>query len=500
LAEARIIIDQDYEKAKVNPLLFGSFIEHMGRAIYSGIYEPGHPEADEQGFRKDVIQLVRELGVPIVRYPGGNFLSGYRWTDGIGPKESRPTRLDLAWRSVEPNQVGIDEFVDWTNKVNTNVMAAVNLGTGTPQQAGEMVEYCNHPGGTYWSDLRKTYGHPAPHDIKVWCLGNEMDGDWQICHLSAEDYGKKALEAAKIMKWVDPTIELVACGSSGPHMATFPEWDRVILEYLYDKVDYVSLHRYYEPDDDINSFLASFVDMNYFIKTAVAAADYVRAKKRSSKTLYLSFDEWNIWYQKRGIFHAEPWQIGPELIEDRYTLLDALTLGGLLCTLLQNADRVKIACLAQLVNVIAPILTERGGRAVRQATYYPFRQVSRYARGTVLQPQIFCPDFHTNKYGEVPVLQVAAVLDENSSSLNLFILNCGENQLTTELVFRGNRKLEPAKHEMLNGKDLTAVNSIKNPNRVGLTDAAALPEETEGAFQTLLPGLSWNMIRFSLLG
>ena len=305
MAEARIIIDRDYEKAKVNPLVFGSFIEHMGRAIYSGIYEPGHPESDEQGFRKDVIQLVKELDIPIVRYPGGNFLSGYRWTDGIGPKENRPTRLDLAWKSIEPNYVGIDEFVDWTKKVNTKIMAGVNLGTGTPQEAGEMVEYCNHPEGTYWSELRKKHGHPEPHDIEVWCLGNEMDGDWQICHLSAEDYGKKALEAAKIMRWVDPTIELVACGSSGPHMSTFPEWDRVILEYLYDIVDYVSLHRYYELDDDINSFLASFIDMNYFIKTAVAAADYVRAKKRSKKMLYLSFDEWNIWYQKRGIFHTD---------------------------------------------------------------------------------------------------------------------------------------------------------------------------------------------------
>lgn len=278
LDSARIVVDRDYEKAKVNPYIFGSFIEHMGRAIYSGIYEPDHPESDEQGFRKDTIQLVKELNIPIVRYPGGNFLSGYRWTDGIGPKKNRPTRLELAWKSVEPNSVGIDEFVDWTKKANTKVMAGVNLGTGTPQEAGEMVEYCNHPGGTHLSDLRKKYGHKKPHNIKIWCLGNEMDGNWQICHLSAEEYGKKALEAAKIMRWVDPDIELVACGSSAPHMPTFPEWDRIILEHLYDIVDYVSLHRYYELDDDINSFLASFVDMDYFIKTALATADYVKAK------------------------------------------------------------------------------------------------------------------------------------------------------------------------------------------------------------------------------
>ena len=499
MAEARIIIDRDYEKATVNPLVFGSFIEHMGRAIYTGIYEPDHPESDEQGFRKDVIQLVKELNIPIVRYPGGNFLSGYRWTDGIGPRENRPTRLDLAWKSVEPNQVGIDEFVDWTRKVNTKVMAAVNLGTGTPQQAGELVEYCNHPGGTHWSDLRKKNGHKEPHGIKVWCLGNEMDGDWQICHLSAEDYGKKALEAAKIMRWVDPSVELVACGSSGPHMSTFPEWDRVILEYLYDSVDYLSVHRYYEPDDDMNSFLASFVDMDYFIKTALAAADYVRAKKRSKKTLYLSFDEWNIWYQKRGIFHSEPWKIGPELIEERYTLLDALVCGGLLCTLLQNADRVRIACLAQLVNVIAPILTERGGKAVRQTIFYPFQQVSRYGRGTVLEHRIFCPEFHTNKYGGVPQLQVVPVLDHEKKSLNVFVLNCGESPISTELILRGYKKSNPTEHEILAGDDLGAINSIDNPNRVRLTNAEALPDARADSFQTVLPGYSWNRIRFSTI-
>jgi alpha-N-arabinofuranosidase len=498
LAEARIIIDRDFEKAEVNPLLFGSFIEHMGRAIYTGIYEPEHPQADEQGFRTDVLQLVKELEIPIVRYPGGNFLSGYRWTDGIGPRENRPAQLDLAWRSLEPNRIGIDEFVDWTRKANTRVMAAVNLGTGTPQQAAEMVEYCNHPGGTHWSELRKKNGHKQPYDIKVWCLGNEMDGDWQICHLSAEDYGKKALEAAKMMRWVDPTVELVACGSSGPHMSTFPEWDRVILEHLYDAVDYLSVHRYYEPDDDMNSFLASFVDMDYFINTVVAAADYVRAKKRSKKTLHLSFDEWNIWYQKRGIFHGQPWQVGPELIEERYTLLDALVFGGLLCTLLQNAERVRIACLAQLVNVIAPILTAPGGGSVRQTIFYPFQQVSKHGRGTVLEPRVFCPEFQTNKYGGVPQLQVAPVLDQGKKSLNVFVLNCGEKPTPTDFIFRGYNKPKPVEHEVLAGDDLGAINSIENEDRVKPRNADALPEDHGDSFQTVLRGFSWNRIRFSL--
>ncbi len=497
MEKARIVVDRDYVKATVNPLVFGSFVEHMGRAVYSGIYEPGHPEADEQGFRQDVIQAVRELGIPIVRYPGGNFLSGYTWTDGIGEKEKRPARLELAWRSIEPNQIGIDEFVDWAKKANAKVMAGVNLGTGTPREAGELVEYCNHPGGTYWSDLRSKHGHREAHDIKVWCLGNEMDGEWQICHFSAEDYGKKALEAAKIMRWVDPDIELVACGSSGPLMPTFPDWDRTILEYLYDLVDYVSLHRYYEPEDDTNSFLASYIDMDCYIKAVAATADYVKAKKRSKKTLYLSFDEWNIWYMKRGIIPADPWQVGPELIENRYSLLDALTLGGLLCSLLQNADRVKMACLAQLVNVIAPILTQKGGGIVRQTIFHPFQQVSRHGRGSVLEHKVQCPLMPAKKYGEVPALQSVPVHDAGKRSLTLFILNCSREPVATELVFRGFAGYSPVEHTVLAGDELTAVNSLENPDRVRITGAGELPADSGGSFQTVLPPLSWNMIRFT---
>lgn len=223
MAKATLIVDKDYRIASVEKHLYGSFIEHLGRAVYSGIYEPGHPAADEQGFRTDVLTLVKELGVSIVRYPGGNFVSGYNWVDGIGPKDQRKRRLELSWKSIETNEFGIDEFVDWCHKAQTEVMAAVNLGTGTPQDAGNLVEYCNHPSGSYWSDLRIKNGHRNPHNIKVWCLGNEMDGPWQICHLEADDYGKKARETAKIMKWIDPDLKLVVAGSSGPGMPTFPE-------------------------------------------------------------------------------------------------------------------------------------------------------------------------------------------------------------------------------------------------------------------------------------
>ena len=307
---AEMHIEKDFEISRTDDRLFSSFLEHLGRAIYSGIYEPGHPEADENGFRKDVLALVRELHVDSVRYPGGNFLSGYDWKDGIGPKEQRPRRLDLAWKTIESNQFGIDEFYDWSCKAGTKIMAGVNMGTGTPKEAGQLVEYCNFPGGTYWSDLRAKNGHKDPMRIKLWCIGNEMDGKWQICHLNADDYGKKARETAKIMKWVDPGIELVVCGSAGRDMPTFPEWDRKVMEYTYDNADYLSMHRYYENHGNNLDFLASFVDMDQFIRTLIATADYVKAEKRGKKDFNFSFDEWNVWYQSQDKPHG--WMETPD--------------------------------------------------------------------------------------------------------------------------------------------------------------------------------------------
>ncbi|MBR1911841.1 MAG: alpha-N-arabinofuranosidase, partial [Treponema sp.] len=310
----KVTVVKDFTKGKVDDNLFSSFIEHLGRAVYTGIYEPGHPEADEQGFRKDVIKLVKDLNVSLVRYPGGNFLSGYNWKDGIGPRNKRPVRLDRAWHTIETNQVGIDDFYDWTKKAGTQILGAVNMGTGTPQDAGDIVEYCNFPDGTYWSDLRAQNGHKEPYNIKYWCIGNEMDGPWQICHLDANDYGKKALEAAKIMKWTDDSIKVVVCGSATSSMPTYPEWDRIVLEHTYDMADYISIHRYFENYGNDDDFLASFYDMDQFITTCTATCDYVKALKRSNKTMYLSFDEWNVWYQQKQTPH--PWQEAPRILED----------------------------------------------------------------------------------------------------------------------------------------------------------------------------------------
>ena len=476
--------------------LFSSFIEHLGRAVYTGIYEPENPCADEQGFRKDVIEMVKDLKVGMVRYPGGNFLSGYDWKDGIGPKDKRPVRLDRAWHTIEPNLIGIDEFYDWSKKAGTQVMAAVNMGTGTIQDAGDMVEYCNYPGGTYWSDLRIKNGHKEPYGIKTWCVGNEMDGPWQIGHLNAHDYGKKALEAAKLMKWTDDSIKLVVCGSASSSMPTYPEWDRIILEHTYDYADYISIHRYFENFGDDDSFLASFYDMDNFIKTACATADYVKALKRSKKTMMLSFDEWNVWYQQNQMPH--PWEKAPRILEDNYSLLDALVFGGMVITLLNHADRVKTACLAQLVNVIAPIFTEPGKGAFRQSIYWPFRDMSVYGRGKVMTPIVTTANKVTKAFGEVPAVISSAVLNEEENMLTVFVLNThktenGECEIqmptfgAAEMIYRTE----------LCGADLNAKNSLENPDAVKPVNAEIIHGE-KNTFTVELKPASWNVLRFKL--
>lgn len=486
-------LEKDLIKANVDDRLFSSFLEHLGRAIYTGIYEPGHPTADSQGFRKDVMNLIRELQVSYIRYPGGNYVSGFDWKDGIGPVSERPRRLDLAWHTIESNQFGIDEFVDWSRKSGTKIMGAVNMGTGTPKEAAQLVEYCNYTSGTYWSDLRVRNGHPQPHDIKLWCIGNEMDGPWQICHLDANDYGKKALETAKIMKMVDEDLELVVCGSAMSTMPTFPEWDRIVLEHTYDSVDYLSLHMYYENFGNDQDFLASFVDMDRFIQSVSATADYVKTLKRSSKTMFFSFDEWNVWYQHKQKPH--PWQEAPEILEDQYSLLDALVFGGLGITLLNNADRVKIACLAQLVNVIAPIFTEKGGRVMKQTTFYPYRDLSLYGRGDVLQAIGKIPTKET-KYGNTPVFANAAVYRENEKEITLFIMNTDlDDSLLLDVNFRSFGKVTLFEHICLQDQDKNAVNTFEKPQAVV---PKFLPVNGEAAetIQIEVPKASWNTLRF----
>ena len=499
MKKATMILDRDYAIDRIDPRMYGSFIEHLGRAVYGGIYEPGHPTADKNGFRRDVMEMVRKLGVPVVRYPGGNFVSGFNWEDSIGPRESRPKRLDLAWFTTETNEVGLHEFVKWAKEADTQVMYAVNLGSRGPDAARDIVEYANHPGGSYWSDLRIRNGAKDPLGIKLWCLGNEMDGPWQICHKDAVEYGKTACEAAKMMKWVDPTIELVACGSSGFDMPTFGTWEYQMLQECYDQIDYVSLHRYYgNRTNNTPDFLARTMDLDGFIKTVVSICDAVGGMKHSKKKLNLSFDEWNVWYhsneQDQEVLKRGKWNRALPLLEDVYNFEDALLVGAMLITFLRNADRVKIACMAQLVNVIAPIMTRNGGGVWAQTIYWPLYHASRYGRGTALRPVIKSPAYDCSDYEQVPYIDATAV-EGDDGSVTVFAINRSmEEDILLESDLRGFGKLVIEEHIVLHHEDVRAVNTEDNPECVapkagngGVMDG--------GVLSVPLGKLSWNVIR-----
>ena len=496
---AQITLDPGYAIDAIDPRLYGSFIEHLGRAVYGGIYEPDHPQADDEGFRQDVIDLVKELDVPIVRYPGGNFVSGYNWEDGIGPKDRRPRRLELAWRTTETNQVGIDEFAAWCKKANTKPMVAVNLGSRGLDAARNLVEYCNHPGGTAWSDMRRANGAAAPHAVPLWCLGNEMDGPWQIGHHTAEEYGRIAVETAKVMKLVDPSIELVTCGSSNRRMPTFATWEATVLDETYDHVDYISLHTYYgNRDDNTPNFLAKSIDMDRFITSVVSICDYIKAKHRSKKALNLSFDEWNVWFHSNEADRKlEPWQIAPAQLEDIYTFEDALLVGSMLITLLKHADRVKIGCMAQLVNVIAPIMTVNAGPAWRQTIYYPFYHASRFGRGVALNINAQSPVYHDPEFDAVPYLDAIATMDPDAESVTVFAVN---RNLTAALPLAGDARpfdgYRVVEHITFTHSNLKAANTLDHSDNV-VPKANGDARIDAGRLQATLPAASWNVIRLS---
>ena len=494
--------------------LFGAFIEHLGRCVYGGIFEPGHPTADADGFRGDVLALVRELAPTIMRYPGGNFVSGYDWEDGVGPAASRPRRLDLAWMSTETNQFGTNEFIDWCRLAGTEPMLAVNLGTRGADAARRLLEYCNHPGGTTLSDLRRAHGWAEPHGVKFWCLGNEMDGPWQMEAKTAQEYGRIATEAAKMMKWVDPAIELAACGSSGRNMPTFGAWEDTVLEHTFDHVEFISLHTYINNyANDTAAFLASPDLMDKFIDEVVAIADAVAVRRGSGKRIMLSFDEWNVWYRTRRTAAARTkpgWPVAPEILEEIYNVEDALVFGGACISLLNHADRVKAGCLAQLVNVIAPIMTETGGPAWRQTIFHPFSHFSNLGRGRVLRARIKSPTYSASYFDprgakdvsfalpEVPYLKLAAVHDEQAGALTLFALN---RSLTEEMPLRVNAegfsKMVVGHALQLHDTDLKAVNTGDNPDRVKPSTLAGVRVEGNRLTATLRPA-SWNVIRATI--
>ena len=500
---ATITFHPDFVVGSIDPRLFGSFVEHLGRCVYTGIYEPGHPAADAMGFRTDVADLTRELGVTLVRYPGGNFVSGYRWEDGVGPKADRPRRVDLAWRSIESNHVGTDEFLGWTNRQSLTPMMAVNLGSRGLQPAADLVEYTNVRGGTYWSDLRRANGSAEPYGVKLWCLGNEMDGPWQTGQKSAAEYATVAAEAAKAMRAVDPSIELVACGSSSRDMPTFGAWESTVLERTYNLVDYVSLHAYYQQHgDDRASFLASGAALEAFISDVVATVDAVKARLHSNKTIYLSLDEWNVWYLSRFAGSTGDLVEAPALLEDIYSTLDAVVVGDLLISMLKHADRLRIGCLAQLVNVIAPIRTTPGSDAWRQTTFYPFAHTAALRGSHVLHALVSAPVSDTDRHGEVSDLNAvvtASQVDDDRIELTIFMVNRGRSPLVVTLNHRSLPDLNVVEAASIAADDV-------GPRHDATAAAAAQPRPidwsvaTGGTTTLRLPAESWTSVRATATG
>ncbi|MCS5717244.1 alpha-L-arabinofuranosidase [Herbiconiux sp. CPCC 205763] len=516
---ARLVIDPGTAFARVPRRIFGTFVEHMGRSVYEGIYEPGHASADDAGFRRDVLALVRELGATTVRYPGGNFVSGYRWEDGVGPRESRPVRLDAAWHSTETNQVGLHEFADWADQAGLELMYAVNLGTRGIAEAADVLEYANHPGGTELSERRRANGSDAPFGIRLWCLGNEVDGPWQIGHKTADEYGRIAAESARLMKFIDPDIELVAAGSSNAEMPTFGEWERTVLQHTRGLVDHISVHAYYEESDgDAASFLASGTGLDRYLETVAAIIDEAGAGPGSEHPVGISVDEWNVWYQRRWNEIDKPrvmtgeWPEAPRLIEDAYSVTDAVVVGSLLVSLLRHADRVSMANLAQLVNVIAPIRSEPNGPAWRQSTFFPFQRTAQLAEGRVVDPaahpDAVVPVHETARYGTAPLLDAVSTVSDDGT-IALFVTNRSLTEAASVSVTIAAEGVRIVRAQTLStppGGDRHTINDADS-QPVGFTDLgedariAPAADSDSGVGASVLhltvPALSWSAIELS---
>ncbi|MFC6260880.1 arabinosylfuranosidase ArfA [Levilactobacillus fujinensis] len=466
-----------------------SLAEHMGRSIYGGIYDPDSPLADDAGLRKDVMAAVKELNVPLVRYPGGNFVSSYHWEDGIGPRDQRQQKVDLAWKSVESNQFGLDDFMDWTTKVDAEAMIAVNLGTRGIEDACNLLEYCNLDTDTYWANKRRENGHSEPYHVKFWCLGNEMDAPWQIGHKTAHEYGQLVNETAKAMRSLDPSIKIVVCGSSNEHTPTFGKWETTVLDECYDNVDYLSMHQYYElPSQGTMHHVAKAIRMDQFINSVVALCDAAKATKKSAKTLNISFDEWNVWYHSNEHdAHLKPWQQAPHQLEDVYNFEDALLVGSSLITLLKHADRVKIACFAQLVNVIAPILTTKEG-VLKQTIFTPLRDVSQYAHGTALRTSAQSPTYQVPEFGDVPYLDAVTVKND-AHHYTIFAVNRHQTEALNLIVKLNDDRYQETSHLSY---------SCSDPEFKNSADQAVREENIQDAGQIILKPFSWNVITFTV--
>ncbi len=488
--ESTITAASDFHNGPVDPRIFGGFAEHLGRCVYEGMYDPGNPLSDEEGFRKDVLDALKRLRMPVMRYPGGNFVSCYDWRDGIGPKDKRPKRLDYAWGSIESNQFGVDEFMSWCKKLGTAPMMAINLGTLGTTEAAHLLEYCNLETDTYWADQRKKNGHAAGYKTKYWCLGNEMDGPWQAGHVPAHEYALCADAASRMMKGLDKSIETIVCGSCTIGLPTYLDWDRTVLQHCWETVDYVSAHRY-SGNDANNSpeFLAEGVFIDRILQDYSAVIDYVRGVRKSKKKIYVCFDEWNVWYRARG--GSDKWIEAPYLLEEVYNLEDALVAAQYLNAFIRRADLVKMACIAQIVNVIAPIMTNKNG-LVFQTIFHPFEMLAQHAKGQALNLSVSCPTYQAGKHGDAPILDAAGTFCTETGKIMLSVVNRSEEsqEITLKLLDRSPGKVLFAQQTA--GNDLKVANTFDAPRAI--IPSAAKVSVQNGSLKLSLPKTSHAVV------
>ncbi|WP_427982484.1 alpha-N-arabinofuranosidase [Agarivorans sp.] len=500
--KGKVIFDKDYIISKIDNRIYGSFIENLGRCIYGGIYDPEDPTADENGFRRDVIQLVKELNVPMVRLPGGNFIATYVWEDGVGPRENRPRKPDLAWKCIETNQVGTNEYMDWLNEIGAEAMMTVNMGTRSILDALNLLDYCNRDSGTHYSDLRISHGYKKPHNIKTWAIGNELDGDWQVGQKTPFEYARLARETAKAMKLLDGSIEIVAAGSAGQESPTFGEWEQTLIQEAHPYIDYISLHQYYlNLEKDTANFLAKTLAFDEYIQSIGNLIDYMKVKTQSRQDIHISLDEWNVWYHNRQQDHetirdrGKDWPIAPAILEEPYNFEDALVAGAMLIALIRNCDRVKIAAYAQLVNVLAPIMTDKNGKIWKNTIFYPIYYASKYGRGTALRGIIHCDKYDSRDFSDVPYLDSVAVISNDETELTIFAINKSLNEnMVVNCDLRSFGRVEMTSHIALENNDVYDINSLEHPDKV-------VPKSkplTQNLNEIVISPLSWNMLRFNI--
>ena len=527
----KLTLHPKFTIGEISPRLYGAFLEPIGTMVNGSMYNPKHPTADSQGFRQDFIAALREAGLPALRLPGGNFVSGWEWKDSIGPKEQRKAHLDLAWHQYIPNDVGHDEYLQWAEKIGTQPMYTINLGTGTLLDAIHIAEYTNHPGGTYWSDLRRQYGREQPYGVKTWYLGNEMDGPWQIASWEKDPkgYGVLANETSKAMKWVDGSIETAVCGSSSPFMGHFPQWDLEVLQECYNAVDYVSLHHYHTAaPGNYFQLLGGAAYIEDYIETEAALCDFVQAKMRSPRKLMLSFDEYGAMMRPlQGIEHPgwgpynlyhSHYRFDPNAAYVRHDpdnmvdsrrrevgdMVPALGSASILLAFLRHADRVKIGCMTSGLGALCATDREH---VWCTASYYPFHQLMEYGRGQSLQVAVEGDTFDLPAYAVndtsqypakegLPYVDAAAAYDEKADTLTLFAINrdpAGDTQIQLDVsAFEGYRFVE---HLELCAPDMDARNTWEAPDTIAPSVGQSAKEE-QGVVTATLKPLSWNVLRF----